>query len=162
MSVLNRKKEVTLFAPKVIAKILDLHFKLSYSELSFKLNIIPLQGSSMKRIFEDESCELFSFGLKHRIPCWGFKLKEKKRPRKLIKSAIEKYNIPFHLLKSIKSGSDYITSDNVVIKNVGAYGSTMSSNYNARPFIEELLIDKEEIQIIRKKQSFDDFIKNEL
>ena len=52
--------------------------------------------------------------------------------------------------------------DNVVIKNVGAYGSTMSSNYNARPFIEELLIDKEEIQIIRKKQSFDDFIKNEL
>ena len=35
-------------------------------------------------------------------------------------------------------------------------------NYNARPFIEELLIDKEEIQIIRKKQSFDDFIKNEL
>ena len=52
--------------------------------------------------------------------------------------------------------------DNVVIKNVGAYGSTMSSNYNARPFIEELLIDKEEIQIIRKKQSFEDFIKNEL
>jgi hypothetical protein len=38
----------------------------------------------------------------------------------------------------------------------------MSSNYNARPFIEELLIDKEEIQIIRKKQSFGDFIKNEL
>ena len=52
--------------------------------------------------------------------------------------------------------------DYVVIKNVGAYGSTMSSNYNARPFIEELLIDKEEIQIIRKKQSFGDFIKNEL
>lgn len=117
MSLLNRKKEVTLFAPKGIVKILDLHFKLSYSELSFKLNIIPLQGSSMKRIFEDESCELFSFGLKHRIPCWGFKLKEKKRPRRLIKSAIEKYNIPFHLLKSIKSGSDYITSGNEVIKN---------------------------------------------
>jgi diaminopimelate decarboxylase len=52
--------------------------------------------------------------------------------------------------------------DNVVIKNVGAYGSTMSSNYNARPFIEEILINKDEIQIIRKKQSFDDFIKNEL
>ncbi|MDC3204909.1 diaminopimelate decarboxylase, partial [Pelagibacteraceae bacterium] len=52
--------------------------------------------------------------------------------------------------------------DNVVIKNVGAYGSTMSSNYNARPFIEEILINNDEIQIIRKKQSFDDFIKNEL
>ena len=31
MSLLNRKKEITIFAPKGIAKILDLHFKLSYS-----------------------------------------------------------------------------------------------------------------------------------
>ena len=40
-------------------------------------------------IFEDDICELWSFPLKHKIPCWGFKLLEKKKPRKIIKSAIE-------------------------------------------------------------------------
>ena len=117
MSLLNRKKEITIFAPKGITHILDLHFKLSYSELSFPLKIIPLQGSPLKKIFEDESFELFSFGLKHRIPCWGFKLIEKKRPRKLIPTAIDKYNIPFNVLASIKLGSDYIDSNKKVIKN---------------------------------------------
>ena len=50
----------------------------------------------------------------------------------------------------------------VVLKDVGAYGSTMSSNYNARPLIEELLISGSEITTIRKRQTFEDFISNEV
>ena len=50
----------------------------------------------------------------------------------------------------------------VILKDVGAYGSTMSSNYNARPLIEELMVDGSQIRIIRKTQSYEDFIKNEI
>ena len=50
----------------------------------------------------------------------------------------------------------------IILKDVGAYGSTMSSNYNARPLIEELMVDGSQIRIIRKTQSYEDFIKNEI
>ena len=107
MSLLNRQKELIIFAPKGLSKILDLHFKLSYSELSYSIKILTLKGKGLNKVFEDSACELFSFGLKHRIPCWGFKLVEKKRPRKLLKSALVKYNIPIKYLNNIKLGADF-------------------------------------------------------
>jgi len=118
MSLLNRKKELIVFGPKGLNKILDLHFKLSYSELSFSVKIIPLQGKGINKIFEDSACELFSFGLRHRIPCWGFKLVEKKRPRKLLKSALIKYDIPVEKFNSIKVGENFITKENKLIPNI--------------------------------------------
>ena len=41
----------------------------------------------------------------------------------------------------------------VAISNVGAYGSVLSSNYNTRPFIAEIFIDKKKSKIIRKRQN---------
>jgi len=42
--------------------------------------------------------------------------------------------------------------DFVAITNVGAYGSSLSSNYNTKPFIAEILVGKNKFKIIRKKQ----------
>ena len=117
MSLLGRKKKLTIFAPKGLDKIIELHFKLSYSNLSYELNIVTLQSTKLVSLFEDDACQLFSFGLKHRVPCWGFKLIEKQGPKKIIKNMIEKYSIPFNSINDIKSGSDYITNKGELIKN---------------------------------------------
>ena len=42
------------------------------------------------------------------------------------------------------------TNDFLFIKNVGAYGASMSSSYNSRPIIMELIINKNKYSIIRK------------
>jgi len=42
--------------------------------------------------------------------------------------------------------------DFVAITNVGAYGSSLSSNYNTKPLIAEILVSKNNFRIIRKKQ----------
>jgi len=42
--------------------------------------------------------------------------------------------------------------DFVAITNVGAYGSSLSSNYNTKPLIAEILTSKNSFKIIRKKQ----------
>jgi diaminopimelate decarboxylase len=42
--------------------------------------------------------------------------------------------------------------DFVAITNVGAYGSSLSSNYNTKPLIAEILTSKNSFRIIRKKQ----------
>ena len=43
--------------------------------------------------------------------------------------------------------------------DAGAYVSCMSSNYNMRPRVEEMLVQEEEIKIIAERESFDDLIK---
>ncbi|MDC1212639.1 diaminopimelate decarboxylase [Pelagibacteraceae bacterium] len=44
-------------------------------------------------------------------------------------------------------------SDYVAITNVGAYGASLSSNYNTRPLIAEILVNKNKLRYIRKKQN---------
>ena len=56
-------------------------------------------------------------------------------------------NFPF-----LKEG-EYVT-----ITNVGAYGSTLSSNYNTRPLASEIIVKKGKIKIIRKRQKISEII----
>ena len=48
--------------------------------------------------------------------------------------------------------------DIVILKDVGAYGYVLSSNYNVRPMPKEVLVDKSKTQIISKSQSIKDLI----
>ena len=50
--------------------------------------------------------------------------------------------------------------DHVAILNVGAYGMSLSSNYNTRPMIAEIIINGSKHKIIRKRQSLENLIKN--
>ncbi|WP_104748393.1 diaminopimelate decarboxylase [Helicobacter cetorum] len=46
--------------------------------------------------------------------------------------------------------------DKLVIEKVGAYGTSMASNYNSRPKLLELALENKEIRVIRKKESLED------
>ena len=48
--------------------------------------------------------------------------------------------------------------DYVIICDVGAYGMSLSSNYNLRPKATEILIKKSKVQIISKRQSLKDLM----
>ncbi|MDA9090436.1 diaminopimelate decarboxylase [Pelagibacteraceae bacterium] len=45
-----------------------------------------------------------------------------------------------------------LENDFVAIIDVGAYGSSLSSNYNTKPLIAEILVNKNKFKIIKKKQ----------
>ena len=49
-------------------------------------------------------------------------------------------------------------SDHVAISDVGAYGASLSSNYNTKPLIAEIIINKSKKRIIRKKQNLKNLI----
>ena len=49
-------------------------------------------------------------------------------------------------------------SDYVAIMDVGAYGASLSSNYNTKPLIAELLVSKGKTKIIRKRQDLKNLI----
>ena len=49
-------------------------------------------------------------------------------------------------------------ADYVAIMDVGAYGASLSSNYNTKPLISELLVNKNKTRVIRKKQDIKNLI----
>jgi diaminopimelate decarboxylase len=48
--------------------------------------------------------------------------------------------------------------DLLAIRSSGAYGFTMSSNYNSRPRPPEVMVDGEEFHIIRRRENMDDLL----
>ncbi|WP_375137443.1 diaminopimelate decarboxylase [Inhella crocodyli] len=52
--------------------------------------------------------------------------------------------------------------DWLVIENTGAYGSSMSSNYNTRPLIAEVLLDGDAVRPIRRRQRVEELLALEL
>ncbi|GAA2242982.1 diaminopimelate decarboxylase [Streptomyces amakusaensis] len=52
--------------------------------------------------------------------------------------------------------------DLVVFHNTGAYGASMSSNYNSRTHIPELLVDGDETTVIRRRQTIAEMLATEL
>lgn len=58
--------------------------------------------------------------------------------------------------------SEPAAGDLLLVKTAGAYGSVMSSHYNSRPRIAEVLVSGKEVTVIRKRETFEDLWKNEL
>jgi diaminopimelate decarboxylase len=52
--------------------------------------------------------------------------------------------------------------DLVVVKSVGAYGFTMAGNYNTRPRVAEVAVEGEKDRLIRKRESFEKLIEDEV
>ncbi len=55
-----------------------------------------------------------------------------------------------------------LTKDDLIaVKSAGAYGFTMSSNYNSRPKVAEVLVKDDKFKIIRKRETYNDLIRGE-
>jgi diaminopimelate decarboxylase len=51
--------------------------------------------------------------------------------------------------------------DLLAVRSAGAYGFTMSSNYNSRPRAAEVMVDGEQLHVIRARESIDDLYRGE-
>jgi diaminopimelate decarboxylase len=48
------------------------------------------------------------------------------------------------------------------VESAGAYGFVMASNYNARPRPPEVLVDGDEVALVRERESYEDLVRGEL
>lgn len=63
-----------------------------------------------------------------------------------------------HSLRKLPATNE---GDYLAILDAGAYGSSMSSNYNMRPRAREIMIYEGKVKIIRERDSFVDLIRNQ-
>ncbi|MBC7473795.1 MAG: diaminopimelate decarboxylase [Candidatus Sericytochromatia bacterium] len=52
--------------------------------------------------------------------------------------------------------------DILAILNAGAYGYTMASNYNTRPLPAEVLVNGDQVRLIRRRETFEELLRNQI
>lgn len=115
MALLNREQPLHLFAPPGLEEIISLQLKVASTTLPYELVFHPLNEEEV--ILDTPKFSVEAFHTQHRIPCWGFLIKEKKLPRKLDKEKAINFDIPAAFYPSLKMGYDYTAKDGSVVYN---------------------------------------------
>lgn len=114
-SLLSRTTDLHLYGPGPLKKILDLQLEAASTTLSYNLHFHPIIEDRL--LVDDKKFTIECFATKHRIPCWGFIVREKKNPRKINKEEIIKHDIPAAFYDRLKQGEDYTNKEGMVVKN---------------------------------------------
>ena len=114
-SLMNREQDLHLHAPAPLKQILDLQFAIADTRFSYKIHFHPLTENGLT--VDDEKFSVETFKMYHRIECWGFVIREKKKPRKIDPERIAGKDIPSYFYERLKSGEDYTTKTGEVISN---------------------------------------------
>ncbi len=115
MGLLGREQELNIYAPPGLKEIIDLQLAVAVTTLPFPLVFHTLEKEGI--IADYPKFRVESFHTYHRIPCWGFIIREKKKLRKINKEKVLEYNIPAAYYEKLKDGDDYETKDGHLIKN---------------------------------------------
>src|ERR1700756_479552 len=79
MSLLSRTQDLHLYGPKELEAIIDIQMRVASSTLSFNMFFHPITEEGI--LVDDNSITISTFKVQHRIECWGFLFREKKKPR---------------------------------------------------------------------------------
>lgn len=143
MSLLSRTQDLHIYAPAELEQIINLQLSVAATKLSYKLNFHAL--TSDKVIVDENKFTVSCFAVRHRIECWGFIFKQKKKPRKIDPVRIKSYEIPSSFYEKLQKGEDYITKKGTIIPNEEvtiANNPAKSYAYCADTIFDEAIADK--------------------
>ncbi|MCL4150440.1 UNVERIFIED_CONTAM: hypothetical protein GTU68_053047 [Idotea baltica] len=99
--LLTRETDLHIYAPKGLKEVITLQMKLANSWTNYQLIFHELTSKESELIYEDESVEVYTIPLVHRVYTNGFLFKEKEG---------EHY-------RKLKQGHDVVNEDGVLIEN---------------------------------------------
>lgn len=115
MGLLGREHALNLYGPAQLIDIIALQLKVADTTLPFPLIFHPLEKEGL--ILDHPKYSVACFETRHRIPCWGFLISEKRNPRKILREKVIEKGIPAAFYDQLKKGEDYITKTGEVISN---------------------------------------------
>jgi ribonuclease Z len=128
MGLLGRDTDLHLYAPPELKPIIDLVLKAADTQLGYTLHFYPLVKEEI--LVDDEMFSVECFEVYHRIRCWGFIFREKKKPRKINKQIIGSYHLKPEQYEMLKMGEDIITdSGEAILNEVLTLSNTPARSY---------------------------------
>jgi ribonuclease Z len=107
----GRAKDLSVFGPPGIEEMIATQLRCSGSHLNFKLQFIEIDTLKHHLVFENQTVEVHSIPLTHRVPTAGFLFKEKLIERNIDKAKIEKHFLSIEQIKKVKSGDGLVLPD---------------------------------------------------
>jgi ribonuclease Z len=83
--------------------------------MPYHLHFHPITEEGI--LVEDSKFTVECFQVLHRIECWGFLFRERRKPRKINKEAVRFYNITSANFERLKTGENIITEDGKAVLN---------------------------------------------
>lgn len=115
MGLLGREQELHLYAPAGLKEIIDLQLRVADTTLPFPLVFHALEKEGL--LVDNPKFSVSCFPTQHRIACWGFLIREKRKTRKIDKERVLQYDIPAAYYERLKNGDDYETKNGELIRN---------------------------------------------
>ena len=116
-ALLTRETDLHIYGPKGLQEVITLQMKLGGSWTKFNLVFHELTSKASELIYEDDTVEVHTIPLKHRVYTNGFLFKEKEGERKLDINAVSDNNIDMAYYRKLKQGGDVINEDGILIEN---------------------------------------------
>lgn len=113
--LLTREADLHVYGPKGIKEIVTLQMKLADSWTNFNLYFHELTSKASELIFEDETVEVYTIPLEHRVYTNGYLFREKKHDLKIDIDAVTQANVDKAYYRKLKQGFDVKNEDGVLI-----------------------------------------------
>ena len=142
MSLLSRTQDLHIYGPAQLEQIIKIQLEVADTKLSYSLYFHAIHSSGI--LLDENKFTVTVFSVNHRIECWGFLFRQKKKPRSIDAVKIKDFDIPSSFYPRLQNGEDYTNQDGTVIANELVTTANIPSKsyaYCADTIYDEGLID---------------------
>lgn len=141
LGLYGRRTPLRIYAPRPFGEMLEAFLRLCEGDLPYAPEWVEVDTTKHRIIFENDTTEVWSLPLRHRVPTSGYLFRQKKPPMNVRKFAIERYGLSVQQIVAAKRGEDVELESGEVVANelltyrpYGAlsYAYCSDTNYSAR------------------------------
>ena len=141
MGLYGRRTPLRIYAPRPFGEMLEAFLRLCESNLPYTPEWIEVDTTKHQIIFENDTTEIWSLPLRHRVPTAGYLFRQKEPPLNVSKYAIERYGLSIAQIVAAKRGEDVALDSGEVLANSAityrpygtlSYAYCSDTNYSAR------------------------------
>lgn len=117
LGLYGRRTPLKIFAPRPFGEILESHLRYFDSDLPYEVEWVEVDTTAHRIILENNSLEVWSIPLRHRVPASGYMFREKMPELNVDKFKIERYGLSVKQIVAAKRGEDIALDDGTMIPN---------------------------------------------
>ncbi len=140
LGLYGRKTALKIYAPRPFGEILDAHLRFFDKDLPYTPEWVEVDTTKHQIIFENDTTEVWSLPLRHRVPTAGYLFRQKEPPLNVSKFAIERYGLSIAQTVAAKRGKDIEVAGEIIPNSALtyrpypplSYAYCSDTNYSAR------------------------------
>ncbi len=141
LGLYGRRTPLRIYAPRPFGEMLEGFMRLFEQDLPYTPEWVEVDTPKHQIIFENDSTEVWSLPLRHRISTAGYLFRQKEPQLNVDKFAIERYSLTVQQIVAAKRGEDITLESGELIPNsrltylpypAKAYAYCSDTNYSAR------------------------------